>query len=96
MRPRGNRCKFKTTQRISIVLVDKLASLEKKPEEVSITIFKKFIGFKGGPSDLGTKLLQKIREFLRPRSPPTEITVYFYMSSSVIYILEIDRRKFLT
>ena len=36
----------------------------------------------------------EIREFIRPRSTPTGITIYFYMSSSLIYILEIHRRKF--
>ena len=36
------------------------------------------------------------RELLRPRSTPTGITVYFYMSISLIYILEIHRRKFQT
>ena len=73
---------------------------------------------KGGPSDLGTKILQKnpkksslysqtrvvenhpstgeIREFLRPRATPTGITPYFYMSSSLIYIFKIHRRKFQT
>ena len=35
-------------------------------------------------------------ELLRPRSIPTGITVYFYMSSSLIYILQIHRRKFQT
>ena len=39
---------------------------------------------------------RKIRELLRPRSTPMGITVYFYMSSSLIYILEIHRRKFET
>ena len=34
------------------------------------------------------------REFLRPRSTPTGITVYFYMSSSLICILQIHRGKF--
>ena len=33
-----------------------------------------------------------IRELLRPRSTPKGITVYFYMSSSLIYILKIHRR----
>ena len=36
------------------------------------------------------------RKLLRPRSTPAGITVYFYMSSSLIYILEIHRRKFQT
>ena len=36
----------------------------------------------------------EIREFIQPRSTPMGITVYFYMSSSLIYILEIHRRKF--
>ena len=37
---------------------------------------------------------REIRELLRPRSTPTGINVYFYMSSSLIYIQEIHRRKF--
>ena len=36
------------------------------------------------------------RELLRPRLTPTGITVYFYMSSLLIYILDIHRRKFQT
>ena len=36
---------------------------------------------------------REIRELLRPRSTPTGITVYFYMNSSLIYILE---KKFQT
>ena len=39
---------------------------------------------------------REIRELLRRRSTPTGNTVYFYMSSSLIYILEIHRRKFQT
>ena len=35
----------------------------------------------------------EIREFLWPRSTPAENTVYFYMSSSVLYILEIQKKK---
>ena len=38
----------------------------------------------------------EIRELLRPRSTPTGITVYFYMSRLLIYIMEIHRRKFQT
>ena len=38
----------------------------------------------------------EIRELLRPRSTPTGITVYFYMSSSLIFILEILTKKFQT
>ena len=38
----------------------------------------------------------EIRELLRPRLIPTRITVYFYMNSSLIYILEKHRRKFQT
>ena len=34
---------------------------------------------------------REIRDLLRPRSTPTGNTVYFYMSSSLIYILEIHR-----
>ena len=81
------------------------------------------IAFKGGPSDLGTNILQntekstlysqrflifihktpiveshpttrEIRDLLRPRLTPTGITVYFYMSSSLIYILKIRSRSF--
>ena len=39
---------------------------------------------------------EEIRELLRPRSTPSGIKVYFDMSSSLIYILEINRRKFQT
>ena len=39
---------------------------------------------------------RKIRQLLRPRSTPTGIMVYFYMSSSLIYILQIHRRTFQT
>ena len=39
---------------------------------------------------------REIRESLRSRSTPTGIPVYFYMSSSLINILEIHRRKFQT
>ena len=38
----------------------------------------------------------EIRELLLPRSTPTVIIVYCYMSSSLIYILEIHRKKFQT
>ena len=38
----------------------------------------------------------EIIELLWPRSTSTGITVYFYMSSSLIHILEIQRRKFQT
>ena len=38
----------------------------------------------------------EITELLRPRLTPTGILVYFYMSSLLIYILEIHRRKFQT
>ena len=37
---------------------------------------------------------REIRDWLRPRLTPTENTVYFYMSSSLIYTLEILRRSF--
>ena len=37
---------------------------------------------------------REIRDLLWPRSTPTGNTVYFYMSSSLIYILEIHKRKF--
>ena len=37
---------------------------------------------------------REIRELLRPRLIPTGITVYFYMSSSLIHILEIHKGKF--
>ena len=36
------------------------------------------------------------RELLRHRSTPTGITVYFYMSSSLIYTLQLHRRMFQT
>ena len=36
----------------------------------------------------------EIRELLWPSSTPTGTTVYFYMSSSLIYILQIHRRKY--
>ena len=36
----------------------------------------------------------EMRELLWPRSTPMGITVYFYMSSSLIYIPEVQRRKF--
>ena len=36
----------------------------------------------------------EIKELLQPRSTQTGIMVYFYMSSSLIYILEIHRRSF--
>ena len=39
---------------------------------------------------------REIRELLRPRLTLTGITVYFYMSSSPIYILDIHRKKFET
>ena len=39
---------------------------------------------------------REIRELLRPRSTQTGITVYFYRSTSLMYILEIHRRKFQT
>ena len=39
---------------------------------------------------------REIRELLWPRSRPTRITVYFYTSSLLIYMLEIHRRKFQT
>ena len=39
---------------------------------------------------------REIRELLRSRSTPTGIPIYFYMSSSLIYILEIHRRMFQT
>ena len=39
---------------------------------------------------------RETRELLRPRSTPTGITFYFYMSISLIYILEIYRKKFQT
>ena len=39
---------------------------------------------------------REIRELLKLRSTPTGITVYFYMNSSLIYILEMHRRKFQT
>ena len=35
----------------------------------------------------------EMKELVWPRSTPTGITVYFYLSSSLIYILEIHRRK---
>ena len=35
---------------------------------------------------------REIRDLLGPRSTPTGITVYFYMSSLLIYILEIHRK----
>ena len=38
----------------------------------------------------------EIRELLQPRSTPTEIPVYFYTSSFLIYILEIHRGRFQT
>ena len=38
----------------------------------------------------------EIRELLRPRSTPTGITFYFYMSSLLIHILALSRRKFQT
>ena len=37
---------------------------------------------------------REIRDLPRPRSTPTGNTVYFYMRSSLIYILEIHRRSF--
>ena len=37
---------------------------------------------------------RKIRDLLWPRSTPTGNTVYFYMSSSLIYIQKINRRSF--
>ena len=39
---------------------------------------------------------REIRDLLRPRSAPTGITVYFCMSSSLTYILEIYRTEFQT
>ena len=36
----------------------------------------------------------EIRELQHPRSTPTGITIYFNISSSLVYILEIHRRKF--
>ena len=36
----------------------------------------------------------EMRDLLRPRSTPTGNTVYFYMSSLLIYILKIHRRSF--
>ena len=78
---------------------------------------------KGGPSDLGKKILQKywkiililpdplifihktpvvenhpttreIGDLLWPRSTPMGITVYFYLSSSLIYVLKIHIQSF--
>ena len=37
---------------------------------------------------------KEIKDLLPPRSTPTGNTVYFHMSSSLIYILEIHRRSF--
>ena len=37
---------------------------------------------------------REIRDLLRPRSTPAGNTVYFYLSSSHIYILEIHKRSF--
>ena len=37
---------------------------------------------------------REIRDLLRPRSTPKGKTVYFYISSSLIYILEIHRQSF--
>ena len=37
---------------------------------------------------------REIRDLIRPRSTPSGKTVYFYMSSSFIYILEIHRQSF--
>ena len=37
---------------------------------------------------------REIRDLLRPRSTPTGNTVYFYMSSSIIYTLKIHRQSF--
>ena len=37
---------------------------------------------------------REIRELQQSRSTPTGITIYFYMSSSFIYKLEIHRREF--
>ena len=42
------------------------------------------------------KTTREIRELLQPRLTSTGITVYFYMSSFLIYILEIHRKKFQT
>ena len=39
---------------------------------------------------------REIRYLLRPKSTSPGNTVYFYMSSSLIYTLEIHRRKFQT
>ena len=39
-------------------------------------------------------LTREIRDLLWPRSTPTGNTVYFYMSSSLIYTLKIHRRSF--
>ena len=38
----------------------------------------------------------EIRKLLRRRSTPTGIAVYFYMSSSLIFILELHRRNLQT
>ena len=38
----------------------------------------------------------EIRELLRPRSTPTGNTVYVYMSSPLMYIMQIHGRKFRT
>ena len=39
---------------------------------------------------------REIRYLLRPRSTTTGNTVYFYMRSSLIYILKIHKRSFIT
>ena len=44
------------------------------------------------PLVLNHPTTREIRELLRPRSTPRGIRVYFYMSSSLIYILQIHRR----
>ena len=44
----------------------------------------------------GHPTTREIRDLLRPRSTLTGITVFFYMSISLIYILEIHRRNFQT
>ena len=67
-----------------------------KNTEKSCLYFHRLIIFIHKPPSQNHPTTREIRELLRPRSTPTGITVYFYMSSSLIYILEIQRRKFQT
>ena len=54
------------------------------------------IFIKKTPVDESHPTTREIRELLWPRSTLTGITVYFYISSILIYILQIHRWKFQT